>query len=112
MEAFLWHFTHTEQRTPVGTNYARVIPGKEINSRDRDNFWKKEEAEERRRVELERERLQAEQVRADRERKQRDEREQHEREQRSGMDQSPENGAGGTAAPQKTTATSGGALKT
>lgn len=73
---------HEEQRGPIGTNYARTIPGKEINSRDRDNFWKKEEAEERRRVELERERLAAEQQRADRERKQRDEREHAERERR------------------------------
>lgn len=49
-----------EQRGPVGTNYARVIPAKEINSRDRDSFWKKEEQEERRRVELEKERQQVE----------------------------------------------------
>lgn len=49
-----------EQRGPVGTNYARVIPGKEINSRDRDSFWKKEEQEERHRVERDKERQQAE----------------------------------------------------
>lgn len=45
-----------EQRGPVGTNYARVIPAKEINSKDRDNFWKREEEEERRRVELDKQR--------------------------------------------------------
>lgn len=41
------------QSAPVGTNYARVIPSKEINSKDRDDFWKREEEEERRRIELE-----------------------------------------------------------
>lgn len=46
----------SEQRGPVGTNYSRVIPAKEINSKDRDNFWKREEEEERRRVELEKQR--------------------------------------------------------
>lgn len=51
---------YAEQRGPVGTNYARVIPGKEINSRARDSFWKKEEQEEKHRVELEKERQQAE----------------------------------------------------
>lgn len=38
----------------VGTNYSRVIPSKEINSKDRDSFWKKEEEEERHRIETER----------------------------------------------------------
>lgn len=37
-----------------------MIPGKEINSRDRDSFWKKEEQEERSRVELDKERQQVE----------------------------------------------------
>lgn len=41
------------QTGPVGTNYARVIPSKEINSKDRDNFWKREEEEERHRINLE-----------------------------------------------------------
>lgn len=50
----------SEQRGPVGTNYSRVIPGKEINSRDRDSFWKKEEQEEKHRVELDKKRQQAE----------------------------------------------------
>lgn len=41
------------QRNIIGTNYSRVIPSKEINSKDRDNFWKKEEEEERVRVKAE-----------------------------------------------------------
>lgn len=42
------------QKAAIGTNYSRVIPSKEINSKDRDSFWKKEEEEERKRVEGER----------------------------------------------------------
>lgn len=38
----------------IGTNYSRVIPSKEINSKDRDSFWKKAEEEERMRIESER----------------------------------------------------------
>lgn len=40
-------------KAAVGTNYSRVIPSKEINSKDRDSFWKKEEEEERKRIEIE-----------------------------------------------------------
>lgn len=48
-------FFFTEpQRAAVGTNYSRVIPSREINSKDRDSFWKKEEEEERVRIETER----------------------------------------------------------
>lgn len=47
------HFAEP-QKTAIGTNYSRVIPSKEINSKDRDSFWKKEEEEERKRVEGER----------------------------------------------------------
>lgn len=42
------------QRAAVGTNYSRVIPSREINSKDRDSFWKKQEEEERKRIEIER----------------------------------------------------------
>lgn len=38
------------QKGIIGTNYSRIIPSKEINSKDRDNFWKKEEEEERVRI--------------------------------------------------------------
>lgn len=44
-----------EQSGPVGTNYSRVNPSKEISSQDRDDFWRKEEEEERHRLDLERE---------------------------------------------------------
>lgn len=47
-------FCISEPQKVVGTNYSRVIPSKEINSKDRDNFWKKEEEEERIRTEAER----------------------------------------------------------
>lgn len=47
----------SEPQKVVGTNYSRVIPSKEINSKDRDSFWKKEEEEERRRTENERAKL-------------------------------------------------------
>lgn len=52
-------FTHIfgfleQQEITIGTNYSRVVPSKEINSKDRDSFWKKEEEEERMRVETER----------------------------------------------------------
>lgn len=50
--------TSNEDEAPkavaVGTNYSRVIPSKEINSKDRDSFWKKQEEEERKRIEIER----------------------------------------------------------
>lgn len=42
------------QKIAIGTNYSRVIPSREINSKDRSNFWKKEEEMERIRVEAER----------------------------------------------------------
>lgn len=49
------HLRCTEpQKVAIGTNYSRVIPSKEINSKDRDSFWKKEEEEERVRIESER----------------------------------------------------------
>lgn len=47
-------FSIPEPQKVVGTNYSRVIPSKEINSKDRDTFWKKEEEEERIRTEGER----------------------------------------------------------
>lgn len=53
-------FSLIENRGPVGTNYSKVIPAKEINFRDRDSFWKKEEEEERQRVEVEKGRRQQE----------------------------------------------------
>ncbi|XP_043263379.1 drebrin-like protein [Colletes gigas] len=39
---------------PVGTTYRRVIPEQEINATERDQFWQKEEMEEKKRLEQER----------------------------------------------------------
>lgn len=61
------------QTGPVGTNYARVIPSKEINSKDRDNFWKREEEEERHRIDLETKRREQELKKQEEERRQREE---------------------------------------
>lgn len=61
------------QTGPVGTNYARVIPSKEINSKDRDNFWKREEEEERHRIDLEAKRREKELEKQEEERRQREE---------------------------------------
>lgn len=47
---------------PVGTNYSRVIPTKEINPAERDEFWRKEEEEEKHRLQLEYERKLSETV--------------------------------------------------
>lgn len=49
-----------EPAAPVGTTYQRVNPTKEINSQERDQFWRKEEEEERKRIEHERMKRQAE----------------------------------------------------
>ena len=39
-----------DQKFAVGTNYSRVIPTKEIDPIKRDEFWRKEEIEEKGRV--------------------------------------------------------------
>lgn len=41
---------------PVGTAYQKVNPVKEINSKERDQFWQKEEIEEKKRIEAEKKR--------------------------------------------------------
>lgn len=56
-------------RAPVGTVYNRVIPTRDINSSARDEFWRKEEEDERKRVEFEREKKRQEQLQLDEERK-------------------------------------------
>lgn len=75
-------FRFKENRGPVGTNYAKVIPAKEINFRDRDSFWKKEEEEERSRVEVEKVRRQQELLKGEEERRSREEKEHNERERK------------------------------
>ncbi|EFA00313.1 drebrin-like protein [Tribolium castaneum] len=51
-----------EPTGPVGTTYQRVNPIKEINARERDQFWRKEEEEEKKRVEEERKRREMERM--------------------------------------------------
>lgn len=65
---------------PVGTNYSRVIPTKEINPAERDEFWRKEEEEEKHRLQLEYERKLSETVKLEEERRRREEREFEKRE--------------------------------
>lgn len=57
---------------PIGTNYQRVNPIKEINSRERDQFWLKEEQEEKKRVEEERKRKEFERLKMEEEVKRRE----------------------------------------
>lgn len=65
---------------PVGTNYNRVIPTKEINPAERDEFWRKEEEEEKHRLQLEYERKLSETIKLEEERRRREEREFEKRE--------------------------------
>lgn len=74
---------------PIGTNYKRINPIQEINSKERDTFWMKEEEEEKKRVEEERKRLEQEKLRLEQERKQREIEETRERDAKS--DQRNEN---------------------
>lgn len=71
-----------DHATRVGTNYSRVNPSKEINSKDRDNFWKKEEEEERNRIAVEQERRNIDRKRQEDDRRKREELEHKEREKR------------------------------
>lgn len=63
---------YSEPSKPVGTNYQRVNPVKEINAIERDQFWLKEEEEEKKRVEEERKRKELERKKLDEEVKQRE----------------------------------------
>lgn len=58
---------------PIGTTYQRVNPIKEINAKERDQFWLKEEHEEKKRVEEERKRRELERLKAEEEARRRDE---------------------------------------
>ncbi|XP_066250415.1 drebrin-like protein [Euwallacea similis] len=70
-----------EPALPVGTRYQKVNAVKEINSQERDKFWKKEEEEEKRRLEGEKLRKQEEQLKLEMERQQREETETKKRDQ-------------------------------
>ncbi|CAH2265713.1 drebrin-like protein B [Pararge aegeria] len=58
---------------PVGTTYRKVNPVQEINSKERDQFWLKEEQEEKKRVEAERKRREEEKKKAEENLRKRDE---------------------------------------
>lgn len=53
--------------TPIGSTYKRVNPVKEINARERDQFWLKEEQEEKKRLDEERVRKEAERLKREEE---------------------------------------------
>ena len=55
-----------------GTDYHRVIPTRDINTKSRDKFWQQTEKEEIKRKEAEMKRLQEEKERAEQERKERE----------------------------------------
>jgi hypothetical protein len=57
---------------PKGTTYKRVIPRQEINSKERDKFWEKEEQEETERQAEEMKRKVDERTKLENERKERE----------------------------------------
>ncbi|XP_022909274.2 drebrin-like protein [Onthophagus taurus] len=61
-----------EQTKPVGTNYKRVNPIKEINAQERDQFWMKEEQEEKIRLEQEHKKKELERRKLEEDTKQRE----------------------------------------
>ncbi|KAG5326091.1 DBNL protein, partial [Acromyrmex heyeri] len=67
---------------PVGTTYRRVIPAQEINAMERDQFWEKEEMEEKKRLEQERLRCEQERQKLEQEMRAREEKETQLREQK------------------------------
>lgn len=67
---------------PVGTTYRRVIPEQEINASERDQFWQREEMEEKKRLEQERMKCEKERQRLEEEIKSREEKEALLREQK------------------------------
>ncbi|CAL7943214.1 unnamed protein product [Xylocopa violacea] len=67
---------------PVGTTYRRVIPEQEINASERDQFWQKEEMEEKKRLEQERIKSEKERQRLEEEIRAREEKEALLREQK------------------------------
>ncbi|XP_053954725.1 drebrin-like protein [Anastrepha ludens] len=71
-----------EQKTPVGTNYTRVIPTKELNPSVMQDFWKKEEEEEKRRIAAEKETKRQQLLKLEQEQRAREEKEHLEREKK------------------------------
>lgn len=70
---------------PVGSNYKRVNPIQEINATERDQFWLKEEFEEKKRVEEERKRRDFERLRMEEEAMRREALEAEKREEKTKM---------------------------
>lgn len=73
-----------DNKIPIGTNYSRIIPAKELNPKEMQNFWQKEEAEEKIRIDMEKEKNQLELKRTEDEQRLREEREHKEREKNIG----------------------------
>lgn len=76
------NLSNSNNSGPVGTVYQRVNPGQEINSKERDRFWEREEQEERSRQEEERKRREEERKKQEEERCKRETVEAVEREKR------------------------------
>lgn len=76
------NLTNSNNSGPVGTVYKRVNPGQEINSKERDRFWEREEQEERNRQEQERKQREEERKKQEEERRKREIVEAAEREKR------------------------------
>ncbi|XP_045767048.1 drebrin-like protein B [Maniola jurtina] len=93
--AFNFKTSRTEdlpQSGPVGTAYRKVNPVQEINSKERDQFWLKEEQEEKKRVEAERKRREEEKKKAEEDVRRRDELEAAKRAKAEQKPPSPEGG--------------------
>lgn len=69
-----------ENTGPVGSNYQRVQPAKEINSSERESFWSRQQEEERKRKIEDRKRLEQERQHAEEEERKRELKEAQERE--------------------------------
>ncbi|KAJ1524874.1 hypothetical protein ONE63_009740 [Megalurothrips usitatus] len=76
------NLTNSNNNGPVGTVYQRVNPGQEINSKERDRFWEREEQEEKTRQEAERKRRDEERRKQEEELRRREVAEAAEREKR------------------------------
>lgn len=63
---------YSQPSKPIGTNYQRVNPIQEINATERDQFWLKEEEEEKKRVDEEKQRKEADRLKLEEEIKKRE----------------------------------------
>ncbi|KAI4470367.1 cortactin and drebrin [Holotrichia oblita] len=70
--SFKTRIDYNEPTKPVGTNYERVNPIKEINPKERDQFWLKQEQEEKKRKEEEQKKRESARVKLEEEVKQRE----------------------------------------